>query len=255
MATNLFFNNFGHYGQQNLLEDLIIESIKIYGFDCFYIPRTLIKEDDLFGEDVLSKFDNAYELEMYIKNVEGFEGEGDFLSKFNVEIRDEITFTISKRRFGDEMIAKDMIAQEDGDEATRPLEGDLIYLPLTGGLFEIKFVEDESVFYQMGELAMYDLKCELFEYSHEELDTGIAVIDDIQTTHSTIMQDFSILDEAGNVLVFETGDAMVAEDYRIDSIVTTANNEYIQTETTSSGSLGAFLDFSEQNPFSEGSDW
>lgn len=254
MSTNLFFNNFGHLGQQTLIEDLIIESIKIYGFDCFYLPRTLIKEDDLFGEDVLSKFDDAYELEMYIKNVEGFEGEGDFLSKFNVEIRDEITFTISKKRFTEEVNGF-LITQEDGSESTRPLEGDLIYLPLTGGLFEIKFVEDESVFYQMGELVMFDLKCELFEYSHEELDTGIDVIDGIQTTHSTVMQDFSILDEASNVLVFETGDAMVAEDYRIDSIATTANNEYIQTETTSSGSLGAFLDFSEQNPFSEGSDW
>jgi hypothetical protein len=254
MPTNLFFNNFGHYGQQTLLEDLIIESIKMYGHDVYYIPRTLVKEDNLFGEDVLSKFDDYFQLEIYIKNVEGFEGEGDFLSKFNVEIRDEMTFTLSKRRFTEEVNGS-LITQEDGSESTRPLEGDLIYLPFTGGLFEIKFVEDESVFYQMGNLAMYDLKCELFEYSHEELDTGIPAIDNIQTIHSTVMQDFSILDEASNVLVFETGDAMVAEDYRIDSIATTANNEYIQTETTSSGSLGAFLDFSEQNPFSEGSDW
>ena len=89
MATNLYFNNFGHYGQQTLLENLIIESIKMYGHDCFYIPRVLVKEDNLFGEDVLSKFENYYELEMYVKNVEGFEGEGDFLSKFNIEIRED----------------------------------------------------------------------------------------------------------------------------------------------------------------------
>lgn len=255
MATNLYFNNFEHYGQQNLLEDLIIESIKIYGYDCYYIPRTLVKEDNLFGEDVLSKFDNNFPLEMYIKNVEGFEGEGDFLSKFNVEIRDEITFTISRRRFHDEVLLDQLTQKEDGNNATRPLEGDLIYFPLTGGLFEIKFVEDETVFYQMGELHMYDLKCELFEYSHEEIDTGIIEIDAIQDTHSSIMQNFQLLDESGNILVFEQGGTLITEDYRVDSISTTANNQYIQTETTSSGSLGAFLDFSEQNPFSEGSDW
>ena len=255
MATNLYFNNFGHYGQQTLLENLIIESIKMYGHDCFYIPRVLVKEDNLFGEDVLSKFENYYELEMYVKNVEGFEGEGDFLSKFNVEIRDEMTFTISKRRFNDEVDPAQQTLDSSGDQIGRPLEGDLIYFPLTGGLFEIKFVEDEVTFYQMGELQMYDLKCELFEYSHEELDTGIAVIDDIQTAQSAVMEDFQLLDESGNTLVDEEGNNLIAEDYRIDAIASTANNEYIQTETTSSGTLGAFLDFSESNPFSEGGDW
>jgi len=255
MATNLYFNNFGHFGQQTLLENLIIESIKMYGHDCFYIPRVLVKEDNLFGEDVLSKFENYYELEMYVKNVEGFEGEGDFLSKFNVEIRDEMTFTISKRRFNDEVDSAQQILDSAGNEIGRPLEGDLIYFPLTGGLFEIKFVEDEVTFYQMGELQMYDLKCELFEYSHEEIDTGITVIDNIQTAQSAVMEDFQLLDESGNTLVDEEGDNLIAEDYRIDAIASTANNEYIQTETTSSGTLGAFLDFSESNPFSEGGDW
>lgn len=255
MATNLYFNNFGHFGQQTLLENLIIESIKMYGHDCFYIPRVLVKEDNLFGEDVLSKFENYYELEMYVKNVEGFEGEGDFLSKFNVEIRDEMTFTISKRRFNDEVDSAKQTLDSAGNEIGRPLEGDLIYFPLTGGLFEIKFVEDEVTFYQMGELQMYDLKCELFEYSHEELDTGITVIDNIQTAQSAVMEDFQLLDESGNTLVDEEGNNLIAEDYRIDAIASTANNEYIQTETTSSGTLGAFLDFSESNPFSEGGDW
>jgi len=255
MATNLYFNNFSHFGQQTLLEDLIIESIKIYGYDCYYIPRTLIKEDNLFGEDVLSKFDDAYELEMYIKNVEGFEGEGDFLSKFNVEIRDEMTFTVAKRRWLEEVDDTQVITDDDGDAILRPLEGDLIYFPLTQTLFEVKFVEDESVFYQMGELQMYDLKCEAFEYSHEELDTGIAAIDDLQTTHSAVMQDYQLLMENGDVVIAEDGSDIVAEDYRVDNIATTANNEYIQTETTSAGSLGSFLDFSESNPFSEGGSW
>ena len=102
----------------------------MYGHDCFYIPRVLVKEDNLFGEDVLSKFENYYELEMYVKNVEGFEGEGDFLSKFNVEIRDEMTFTISKRRFNDEVDSAKQTLDSAGNEIGRPLEGDLIYFPL-----------------------------------------------------------------------------------------------------------------------------
>jgi len=139
--------------------------------------------------------------------------------------------------------------------SSRPQEGDLLYFPMVDKLFEIKFVEDEAVFYQMGELQTYDLKCEAFEYSHERLDTGIAAIDDLQTDHSAVMQDFQLLDEASNILVFEDGSSIIAEDYRVDSIKTTANNEYFQAETRSTGSLGSFLDFSESNPFSEGGSW
>ena len=103
MATNLYFNNHAHQQQQWLIEDLVIESIKIYGIDCYYMPRTLVSEDTIWGEDSLSKFEDAYPLEMYVKNVDGFEGEGDFLSKFGLEIRDEMTLTIAQRRFQEEV--------------------------------------------------------------------------------------------------------------------------------------------------------
>lgn len=178
-ATNLYFNNFANVQEQTLLEDLIIESIKIYGIECYYMPRTLVAEDSLFGEDPLSKFEQAYNVEMYIKSVDGFEGEGDFLSKFNIEIRDEITFVVSRRRWSEEIGVEQSTPVNEDEGVARPAEGDLIYFPLNGKIFEVKFVEHEAVFYQLGELQTYELRCELYEYSYEEIDTGIASIDGV----------------------------------------------------------------------------
>lgn len=246
MATNLFFNNYAFSQEQNLIEDLIIESIKIYGFDCYYLPRTLVAEDTLFGEDTLSKFDNAYSIEMYIKSVDGFEGEGDFLSKFNIEIRDEMVLTVSQRRFAEE-IEVDSTTEGVG----RPSEGDLIYFPLNNKIFEVKFVEHESIFYQMGSLQTFDLRCELFEYSHERLDTGINVIDGIETAYSGNMLEFQLLDEEGNALITEGGDTISQDglEFRVEDTDKAANNEQF-----SSNSID-FIDFSETNPFSEGDSW
>src|SRR5210317_1639455 len=106
-TTNLYFNNYAFTQEQNLIENLIIESIKIYGIEVFYLPRTLVKENQLFGEVVLSKFEQAYPVEMYIKSVDGFQGDGDFLSKFGLEIRDEMVLTVSRRRFGEELAVAD----------------------------------------------------------------------------------------------------------------------------------------------------
>lgn len=175
MPTNFYFNTLGHYGEQNLIEDLIIESIKMYGIECYYLPKTLVNLDNLFGEDTLSKYEHAYPIEMFVKSVNGFEGDGDFLSKFGLEVRDEMVLSVAQRRFGEEVPEQ----HSTGDTA-RPVEGDLIYFPLNGKLFEIKFVEHEVVFYQMGKLQTYDLTCELYEYSSERLDTGIAAIDSIE---------------------------------------------------------------------------
>jgi|TARA_B110000908_G_C10256897_1_gene456221 hypothetical protein len=246
MATNLFFNNYAFSQEQNLIEDLIIESIKIYGYDCYYLPRTLVAEDTLFGEDTLSKFDNAYSLEMYVKSVDGFEGEGDFLSKFNIEIRDEMVLTVSQRRFGEEVDVFNTT-----EDIGRPSEGDLIYFPLNNKIFEVKFVEHESIFYQMGSLQTYDLRCELFEYSHERLDTGINVIDSVETAFSGDMLDFQLLDEEGNELITEDGFTLSQDGlaFRVEDTDKAANNEQF-----SSNSID-FIDFSETNPFSEGGSW
>ena len=178
-TTNLYFNNFSFSREQTLLEDLIIESIKIYGIEVYYMPRTLVSEDNLFGENAQSTFSDAIPLEMYIKSVDGFQGEGDFLSKFGLEIRDEMVLSVARRRFEEELPVDDTSpVNEDG--SGRPAEGDLIYFPLNGKIFEVKFVEHESVFYQMGTLQTYDLTLELFEYSHEVIDTGFTQIDRVE---------------------------------------------------------------------------
>ena len=249
-TVNQYFNNFGHQQSQWLIEDLIIESIKIYGIEVQYMPRTLVAEDTIWGEDTLSKFEDAYPLEMYVKNVDGFEGEGDFLSKFGLEIRDEMTLTVAQRRFDEEISLADSTTPTDATTGIgRPSEGDLIYFPLNGKIYEVKFVEHESMFYQMGSLQTYDLRCELFEYSHQVIDTGITEIDAIEDTYSGDQSFFELLDEAGNRLVTENGESLVNDGYRIEATDSSANNELFQTSSTD------FIDFSEMNPFSEGSRW
>ena len=249
-TVNHHFNNFTNSMEQNLVEDLIIESIRIYGIECLYIPRTLVKEDLLFGEDVLSKFSTAYPIEMYVKSVDGFEGDGTFLSKFGLEIRDQMILTMARRRFVEEVYVDgtDTVGTTD-----RPNEGDLIYFPLNNKLFEIKFVEHEAIFYQMGSLQTYDITCELFEYSHERLDTGIAAIDNIETAQSGDMLAFQITDEAGNIFNMEDGSGMVQENYRIEDTDDSANNEFYTTQTTdlTDGSDNNFIDWTESNPFGE----
>jgi len=249
-TTNLYFNNYAFTQEQNLIENLIIESIKIYGIEVFYLPRTLVKEDYLFGEDVLSKFENAYPVEMYIKSVDGFQGDGDFLSKFGLEIRDEMVLTVSRRRFGEELAVSDTTPVDEDQGVARPAEGDLLYFPLNGKIFEVKFVEHEAIFYQMGSLQTYDLTLELWEYSHEELNTGIPDIDAIEDKYSGVKEDLQMLDESGDVLTFEDGSAIVQESYRIEDTDAQANNEFFQTTSNIS-----FIDFSEINPFSEGGTW
>lgn len=250
-TTNFYFNNFQNSMEQTLIEDLIIESIRIYGMEVMYLPRTLVNKDELFGEDTLSKFEFAYPIEMYVKNVNGFEGEGDFLSKFGLQIRDEMTFTVSRRRWGEEIDLQESTPVDEAVGAGRPMEGDLIYFPLNGKIFEVKFVEHEAIFYQMGSLQTYDLRCELWEYSHEQLNTGVEEIDAIEDAFSSDQMMFQLLDEDGNALVFEDGGYIFQEGYRIEDTDAQANNEYYQTQTRELD----FIDFSEVNPFSEGGSW
>ena len=172
MSTNLYFNNVTSHAEQELINELTSEVIKIHGMDVFYIPRTIVKEDLLLDEDVLSRFSTAYEIEMYLKSTEGFGGEGDLVSKFGLDVRDEVIFTVHKDRFN---LATDM---------DKPLEGDLIFLPINKGLFEIKFVEHEQPFYQAGKNYSFDITCELYQYSEEQLETGITAIDDIEKEQS-----------------------------------------------------------------------
>ena len=155
--------------EQTLIEDLVVESIKIYGIDTMYLPRTLGAKDDILNEDDLPLYSDAYEVEMYVKNVDGFEGEGDFLSKFGLQIRDSMTLTIAMRTYELEVGIN--------SEINRPREGDIIYMPINKKMFVIQHVEHESIFYQMGSLQTYDLRCDLFEYSGERFDTGFPYLD------------------------------------------------------------------------------
>ena len=173
MAKNVYFSG-GTTSEQRLVEDLIIESLQIYGHDVYYLPREIVKEDDLFTEDVLSKFDENYMIEMYISNYEGFEGDGSLLTKFGVRIADEATFIVAKRRWEDLISSSNNLVSN-----FRPNEGDVIYLPLTEQLFQIKFVEHEKPFRQLDAIQTYGLVAELMEYSGERLETGVEEIDKI----------------------------------------------------------------------------
>lgn len=164
--------------EQNLYEDIVIEALKMYGQDVYYLPRDIVNEDTIFGDDVPSRFNSSYKIEMYIENIEGFDGEGDLFTRFGVEIRDEATFVVSRRRWDQQVDRYD-----NEISVRRPKEGDLIYLSLSNSLFEILHVEHEQPFYQLSNLPVYKMRCQLFEYSSEDLDTGIATIDDIQSNY------------------------------------------------------------------------
>ena len=174
MPTNSYFRTFDARNDQELLHSIVSESIQVTGYDVNYIPRTLVNEDTILGEDSISEYKDAYSVEMYIKSVDGFEGEGDLVSKFGLEVRDQIIFSMSRR------------AWEGLDIGTRPKEGDLIYFGLTNKLFQIMFVEHETPFYQNGALPTFDLTCELFTYSEEALDTGVDEIDVIEKKQSFV---------------------------------------------------------------------
>ena len=160
--------------EQNLYEDIVIESLKFYGQDIYYIPREIVNKDKVFLDDVPSRFTDAYKVEMYIENTEGFEGEGDLFTKFGIELRDQATFIVSRRRW------KQLIGNNLEEKKFRPREGDVLYVPLSESIFQILKVETETPFYQLSQLPTFRLQCELFEYNDEDFDTGINALDDIE---------------------------------------------------------------------------
>jgi len=183
MPTNVFFNQ-AVQTEQNLVEDLVVESLRMYGHNVYYLPRKIVNEDTILGEAANSSFEDAYEVEMYLEGIEGFEGEGDLYSKFGVEVRDSATFVISRRSW-------ERFVSLDVNLATglRPNEGDLIYFPLSQSLFEIKFVEHENPFYQLGKMFVFKMSCDLFEYSGEKFDTEVEALDtDIELAQAAALE-------------------------------------------------------------------
>ncbi len=198
---------------QEMYESIVIQALKIYGQETYYIPREIVNRDEILNEDIQSRFEEAYPLEMYIENVEGFDGEGDLFTKFGVEIRDEATFVVARRRFGQVVVAEESF--------TRPREGDLIYLGMTGSIFEIMRVENDNPFYQLQNLPVYKMYCEKFEASGEDFDVdNIADLDQyIEQDHYRL--DINVVDsgkdniiigeEAYQLVDSENGDRVTAE--------------------------------------------
>ena len=170
------FRAIGSAQEQKTIENLIVETIEIYGQDIYYVPRTIVNKDTVFGEDSDTKFESAKAIRAYVNNVEGWEGQGELLSKFGVRIEDKTTFIFSREKFK-EHVDDSTVLNVEG----RPNEGDLIWFPVTKHLFSIKFVEAEKPFYQLGKGYVWECQCELFEYSDEEINTGITDLDAIET--------------------------------------------------------------------------
>ena len=283
MPTNVYFNHAVNT-EQHLYEDLVVESLRFYGHETYYLPREIVEEDSILGEDVQSKFGDSYSVEMYIENTDGFEGEGDLFSKFGVRVADQATFVLSLRSW-------ERFISLDSNLATslRPNEGDLIYLPFSGSLFEIKFVEHENPFYQVGKLFVFKLRCELFEYSGEDFDTGVDSIDivkdqqaysiemtmnsggsgtyyvneNVTLSGSTVGEVVSwipntrVLTIKDNTATLQVGDTIVGAtngaSYTIQTItdvMTFANDGNAQNKDFEDKD-NDYLDFSETNPFGE----
>lgn len=252
MATNFYFQSGvpgGRTSEQRLVESLITESIKIYGFDVYYLPRTEVNEDTFFADDALSKFDNALPLEMYMENVDGFGGEGELMSKFGIELRETATFVLVRSRWED-VVGKGRSSLIP--LPNRPAEGDLIYLPLTKSYLEIKKVETKDPFYQLGKLYVYKLYCELYQYSSERFDTGIAEIDSIEDQLSQDTSFYGLLQEDGGQLLLNTpawldedAGQLLFEGYTVKGQDALSDNLDFNAEALD------ILDFTTINPFGE----
>jgi hypothetical protein len=246
MATNFYFQSgdtSGTTAEQRLVEDLVVESLKIYGHDIFYMPRTFVNTDTIFDEDALSKFEQAYPVEMYLENAEGFEGDGELFQRFGLEIRDQATFVLSRKRWNDIVNNTDGSTFVGGGD--RPMEGDLLFFPKTRSLMEIKFVEFQDPFYQLGKIYVIKLKCELFEYGSERIDTGNTAIDQIEDDNTVDQLLFElVLEDASGNLTLEDGGSLIKEDYAIKPSV--QGDDFKAAEIASN-----ILDFTESNPFGD----
>ena len=269
MARNRFFNQYTPVKQeQGLVEDLIIESIKIYGIDGYYLPRTHVNLDKIYGEDASVLFDDALEMELYVKSFDGFAGQEDFLSKFGLQIDESVTFVISQKRFtqslktsiiteysynmltedGDELLSnRNDVSEYDYDAIVRPREGDMIWIPMFSSLYEIKFTQNIENFFQLGKLYTYELRCDRIEYSSERINTDIADIDGIEDQYSlSTTNREKLLDEDTFLFMHEDGTFVVNEADVVVAAEISADNEEIGQKIIDDD----ILDFSEQNPFS-----
>jgi len=220
MATNPYISQ-KNRSEQSLYEDLIIESIKFYGQDVYYLPREIVEKEDIFLDSIQSQFGDAYKVEVYIENAEGFDGEGDIFTKFGIEIRDQATFVIARRRW------RELVGDRLADAQFRPREGDVIYLPMSESLFQVMKVETETPFYQLSQLPTFRMQCELFEFSDEDFDTGIPDIDNIEVEGAfqyELQMPPRVADDESYYLVGEDVQ-QVFDDYILNGEVTSWNSD------------------------------
>ena len=263
MPVNHYFqggNGIGNDAEKRLHEDLIIEGLKIYVLDNFYLPRSLVNKDLVLGEDILSKFDQSYMIEMYMETTEGFAGEQELVSKFGLEIREDTTFVIAKRRWQNQVDNKATTIVEG-----KLNEGDLIYVFLMNSFFEIQFVEDQEPFFQLGNLPVYKMRCTRFEYSSEKLDTGRPEIDvaedrlsidqlqhqlTLEDGGGILLEDSDLTLKTHNFLLAETHEAINLATQTRDYVDNVTYNADAGFDTATTGD--DILDFTERNPFWRG---
>lgn len=236
-STNFFFNNFQNSGEQQLYGDLVRESISIHGQLMYYVPRNIVDYNALYGADDQSSYTKAFSVPIYVENFDAFQGQGNFYSKFGLEIRDQVILSVSQTVFSAEVSRT--------TQQPRPNEGDLIYFPLNNKCFQIKSVDKFQMFYPLGALYTWKMTCELFEYSNEVINTGIPQIDILQTKFSTNVFDFAILAQAGVMLLTQDGNYLVQENTSFNK---QAADDSKQIETESN----KIVNFSVADPFSEG---
>jgi len=251
MATSSYFNshNQGDSGEQGLYEGMIIENIQWSGQDYYYIPRSISGNfDHIFGEDVLSSFESHAIIEMWLENYSGYGGESEMLSKFGMEIRDTATFIVSRKRYTEVVVP---LVPDSRPESVkwRPNEGDLIYVPFSQSLFEIKFVEDEYPgFYQIRKKYVWALRCELVQLNNEKFNTGITEIDEVFGTALNRLA-ITTLTEDGFKFICEDGGNVLLENYDVsrpfDDVIGFGDNDKLKTE------FNQVMSWSEDNPFGE----
>jgi hypothetical protein len=246
MATvNPYFQSgrsIGVSSEQTLYEDLIIESMKIYGWEVYYMPRSVSNPDLILTEDPSNKYEHAFPIEMYLEEVAGFAGDDELITKFGLEIRNTANFVVSRRRW------KDVIGDTNTSVLNfRPTEGDIIYFPKTQSFFEIRKVDSQTPFFQVGKLFIYRMSCELMQFSNEKINTGIAEIDNFAASFGVTLDDYELLQESGEGLLLETYDIspILNESPVINNDTAGADNDTFTAEVNN------VLDFSERNPFGE----
>ena len=217
----------GSAQEQTFMENLVVESIELYGQNIYYLPRTYVNRDTILNEVETSEFNQALSVRAYVNNVEGWEGQGDLLSKFGVRIEDKTTFIFSRKKF-EEKVDDNATLNVEG----RPNEGDLIWFPAAKHLFEIKFVEHERPFYQLGKGYVWECQCELFEYSDEDIDTGVAEIDAVETAFANSIK---LIMDPGGTGDFTVGEEIVGDLYRATATATVSGGAVTAITVTDGG--------------------